>query len=54
MIGGTAVLVTKNKVSLNGCDNQFCKNCQKIALCSLEPAIRQRESIPASKASNKQ
>lgn len=55
MLGGTALLVSKNKVSINGCaDNQFCKNCQKITVCSLDPAKKQRESNPTFQTSNNQ
>lgn len=39
MIGGTAYLLTENRVQTEGCaDNQFCKNCQKITTCSLDQA----------------
>jgi len=39
MIGGTAYLITENRVKTQGCsDNQFCENCQKIASCSLDQA----------------
>jgi hypothetical protein len=55
MVGGTALLVAKHKVSFYGCgDNQFCKNCQKIAVCSLEQAKRQRETNPSKQISNNQ
>jgi hypothetical protein len=54
MIGGTAFLAATKKVTLNGCgDNQFCKNCQKIDVCSLDPAKKQRESNPAYQSSDK-
>jgi len=39
MIGGSAYLLTQNRVQLDGCgDNQFCKKCQKLTTCSLDKA----------------
>jgi hypothetical protein len=45
MIGGSAYLVTENRVQLEGCaDNQFCRTCQKITTCSLDQAQQFRKN----------
>jgi hypothetical protein len=39
MIGGTAFLLKKNRIQLEGCaDNQFCRKCQELSTCSLDQA----------------
>jgi hypothetical protein len=44
MIGGSAYLMTENRVQLEGCaDNQFCKNCGKLMTCSLDKAKKHKE-----------
>lgn len=45
MIGGTAYLLTENRVQLQGCsDNQYCKKCQKLASCSLDQAKKYKDN----------
>jgi hypothetical protein len=45
MIGGSAVLLTQNRVQLDGCaDNRFCKSCQKLTACSLDQAKKFRNN----------
>ena len=45
MIGGTAYLLTEDRVQLEGCaDNQFCRKCQKITSCSLDQAKNFRKN----------
>jgi hypothetical protein len=44
MIGGSAYLLSENRVQLDGCaDNQFCKKCQKLTTCSLDKAKKYKE-----------
>ncbi|MBL7972179.1 MAG: hypothetical protein JNL03_11745 [Prolixibacteraceae bacterium] len=44
MIGGSAYLLTQNRVQLEGCgDNQFCNGCQKLAGCKLDQAKKYRK-----------
>ncbi len=45
LVGGSAALVLKKRISMNGCnDNQFCRNCGKLSVCSLEPAKKELKS----------
>ncbi len=45
MIGGSAYLLTENRIQLEGCaDNQFCKSCQKLTSCSLDQAKKFKEN----------
>jgi hypothetical protein len=45
LVGGTAYLAADNRIDLNGCgDNQFCRQCNKLESCALEPARNQRNN----------
>jgi len=45
IFGGTAYLITQDRVELNGCaDNQFCNKCQKLTTCSLEQAKKYKDN----------
>ncbi len=51
LVGGTAYLYAEDRIQLRGCSgNQFCKNCQKMDTCVLDPAKEQRESDQVNRA----
>jgi hypothetical protein len=45
ILGGTAYLLAEDRVLFEACaDNQFCKNCQKLATCPLDKAQKQKKN----------
>ena len=43
MIGGSAYLLSENRVDLESCaENKFCKKCQKLT-CSLDQAEKYKK-----------
>jgi len=45
IIGGSAYLMVEDRIQLEGCaDNQFCRKCQKLNTCSLDPAKKYKEN----------